>query len=223
MNETILLVEDNEKILRGNENMLRLERYEVMTALSLSEAQTRLSEKRPDVIVLDIMLPDGSGLDFLSHLRKRSNIPVLLLTGLGTNNDITKGLRAGGDDYLVKPYDFDVLLARIEALLRRASQAVKTVSKGSLILDIVSNRAYLRNEDLVLSQKEFAVLLLLSENTGNGVSAEHIYESVWKQTYTTDNTSLKNVISRLRKKLEGYYAISNDRLDNVYVLERLPQ
>lgn len=223
MNEFILLVEDNEKILRGNEHMLRLEGYDVMTALSLSEAKKCLAEKRPDVIVLDIMLPDGSGLDFLSELRQRSNIPVLLLTGLGTNKDITKGLRAGGDDYITKPYDFDVFLARLEALIRRASQTVKVVSKGSLTLDIISNRAYLRDEDLILSQKEFAVLLLLSENIGKGINVEHIYESVWKQPYTTDNTSLKNVISRLRKKLEDYYSISNDRFENVYVLERLPQ
>ena len=192
-----------------------------MAALTLKDARERMVEATPAAIVLDIMLPDGSGLDFMRELRQESNIPVLLLTGLTASEDIIQGLSAGGDDYLTKPYDFNVLLARIAALLRRANQPVKVVSKGSLSLDIISNRAYLHGNDLGLSPKEFAVLLLLSENTGRNVSAKYIYESVWKQPYTDENTSLKNIVSRLRGKLGEHYEISNDRLEDIYILQRL--
>lgn len=221
MSGLILLVEDNEQVLDGNERMLKRRGYDVMAALTLKDARERMVEATPAAIVLDIMLPDGSGLDFMRELRQESNIPVLLLTGLTASEDIIQGLSAGGDDYLTKPYDFNVLLARIAALLRRANQPVKVVSKGSLSLDIISNRAYLHGNDLGLSPKEFAVLLLLSENTGRNVSAKYIYESVWKQPYTDENTSLKNIVSRLRGKLGEHYEISNDRLEDIYILQRL--
>jgi len=110
------------------------------------------------------MLPDGSGLEFLSELRRaphdKSNVPILLLTGLATPDDVVRGLSGGGDDYLAKPYDFGVLLARIESLLRRAGQIPKTLVKGALKLDIITNRAFLDGSDMLLSPKEFALLLL---------------------------------------------------------------
>jgi DNA-binding response OmpR family regulator len=221
MNECILLIEDNEQILYGNARMLKRRGYDVMMALTLREAREKIAKTKPDAAVLDIMLPDGSGLDFMRELRRHSNVPVLLLTGLTTSKDIIRGLTEGGDDYITKPYDFGVLLARLEALLRRANQPIKVVSKGSLSFDIISNRAYLHGDDLRLSPKEFAVLLLLSENTGRDISAKYIYESVWKQPYTDENTSLKNIVSRLRGKLGEHYEISNDRLEDVYSLQRL--
>lgn len=116
----ILLVEDNEQIMGGNERMLKRRGYEVITSLTLSQARSAIKKQMPDLIVLDIMLPDGSGLDFMTDLRLHSKVPVLLLTGLATTEDIVNGLSRGGDDYLAKPYDFGVLMARVDALLRRA-------------------------------------------------------------------------------------------------------
>ncbi|MDR0948595.1 MAG: response regulator transcription factor [Lachnospiraceae bacterium] len=221
MNELILLVEDNVNILRGNERMLRLEGYDVMCALQLSQAKACMDERTPDVIVLDIMLPDGSGLDFLRQLRQYSEIPVLLLTGLSTNQDIVSGLLAGGDDYLIKPYDFDVLLARLKVILRWANRATKVVSWDGLKMEILAGRAYLHEEDLLLSPKEFAVLLLLAENMGKPISARHICENVWKREYSKSDTSMKTIISRLRSKIESDYTIVNDRIEDTYIMERL--
>jgi DNA-binding response OmpR family regulator len=221
LNDLILLVEDNEKILRGNERMLKLEGYDVMCALQLSQAKTCMAERTPDIIVLDIMLPDGSGLDFLRQLRQSSDIPVLLLTGLSTNPDIVNGLKAGGDDYLIKPYDFDILLARLQSLLRRTKRTIKTFSLNDLKLDILASRAYLHEEDLCLTPKEFAVLLILAENMGEAVSAKQICENVWKRAYTKSDTALKTVISRIRTKIGSAYNISNDRVEDVYMMERV--
>jgi DNA-binding response OmpR family regulator len=199
--------------------MLRRRGYETMTAMTLREARERVSATSPDAIVLDIMLPDGSGLAFMRELRKTSNIPILLLTGLTTPSDIVRGLDEGGDDYLTKPYDFSVLLAHIEALLRRAERIPKRLSKGALTLDIRANRAFIRDEDMQLTQKEFAVLLLLTENEGRILVTDYVYETVWKQPVTTETGgAVKTVISRLRRKLGEEFIIENDRETDGYRL-----
>ena len=174
MSSVILLGEDNEQILCGNERMLKRRGYVVAAALTLAEAKTRIEERMPDAIVLDIMLPDGSGLDFMRELRRGSNVPILLLTGLTTPEDVVRGLSDGGDDYLAKPYDFGILLARIEALLRRAGQVPNTLTKGALRLDIIAGRAFIDGDDLLLSPKEFALLLLMVQNEGRLLSTGHL-------------------------------------------------
>lgn len=209
MSGLILLVEDNEQILRGNERMLKRRGYHVLTAMTLGEAWERLSASASggkhsvDAIVLDIMLPDGSGLDFMRELRLKSNIPILLLTGLTTPEDVVRGLSDGGDDYLTKPYDFAVLLARVKALLRRAGRLPDVMTKGALKLDIVSGQALLNDCDLLLTQKDFALLLIFIQNEDKVMSAEYLYEKVWKSPLGDDTQALKSAISRLRKKLTG--------------------
>lgn len=223
MKALILLIEDNAQILRGNERMLQRRGYETMTAMTLSEARERMDERTPSVIVLDIMLPDGSGLDFMRDLRKTSNIPILLLTGLTTPQDIVRGLDDGGDDYLTKPYDFSVLLAHIEALLRRAAHIPDKLVKGSLTLDIRANRAILGSTDLLLTQKEFVVLLFLAENEGRILSTNRIYETVWKQIPDAHTGSaVKTIMSRLRRKLGEEFILENDRETDGYILTRMP-
>ena len=207
-------------LLSGNERMLKWSGYDVMTALTLAGARERMAEVVPDAIVLDIMLPDGSGLDFMRELRQKTNIPILLLTGLKTPEDIVRGLSEGGDDYLIKPYDFEVLLARIEALLRRASIVPNILHKGSLKLNIVSGRAFCGNDDMLLAKKEFALFLLFAQNEGKTVSAEYLYEKVWGQDIAGDENALRIVISRLRKKLAGSgHMITMERGEG-YVFER---
>jgi len=226
MSALILLVEDNEQILRGNERMLKRRGYDTMIAMTLEEARERLKARRPDAIVLDIMLPDGSGLSFMRELRQTSDIPILLLTGLTTPEDIVRGLESGGDDYLTKPYDFEVLLARIEALLRRAARIPKRLEKGELTLDIRSNRAFLRGTDILLSPKEFAVLLLLAENLGQALTTDLIYEAAWRQNAGTGtgadaSGAVKTVVSRLRRKLGGGFILDNERESDTYTLKHL--
>lgn len=199
----ILLVEDNEQIMQGNERMLKRRGYEVITALTLAEARSAIQAQMPDLCVLDIMLPDGSGLDFMAELRKYSQTPILLLTGLTTPEDIVRGLTAGGDDYLPKPYDFGVLLARVEALLRRAQQVPECIHKGRLRLDVTADVATLDGADLLLSQKEFSLLLILVQNEERYISAEYLYEKVWKQAMTGNSNTLKTTINRLREKIKS--------------------
>jgi len=236
---TILLVEDNEQILLGNERMLKRRGYTVATALTLAEARTRIEEQMPDAIVLNIMLPDGSGLDFLRELRNEngewkmkksqlsilnsplSNIPILLLTGLTTPEDVIRGLSEGGDDYLAKPYDFGVLLARIEALLRRAGQFPKTLTKGALRLDIIASRAFLGGSDMLLSPKEFALLLLMVQNEGSPLSAASLYEAIWKLPLAPDTGVIRTAVSRLRQKLGSGFSIENDKQERAYVFNRI--
>ena len=200
----ILLVEDDKDIQEVNKKMLeRRGGYDVCLAMNLAEAREMIPEFNPDIILLDVMLPDGNGLDFLKELRQDKDIPVLLLTALFESDDVVRGLRAGGDDYLAKPYENKVLLARIESLIRRMERMPETLTKGSLVLDLYSNRAFSNGEDLLLTEREFALLRLLAQNEGRTVGAEYIYEKVWGLAMNDDNRTLKRHISAIRSKLEA--------------------
>jgi DNA-binding response OmpR family regulator len=149
----ILMVEDDPQIQAVNRNMLTRRGYDVLCAMNLAEARGLLENDPPDAVVLDIMLPDGSGLDFLRELRKNGDdTPVLLLTALSKDSDVVRGLESGGDDYLPKPYNYDVLAARVDALMRRRGMAVpvRSIEKGGLTLDLIAGRAFVNGEDLLL-------------------------------------------------------------------------
>ncbi|MDO4562903.1 MAG: response regulator transcription factor [Clostridia bacterium] len=201
----ILLIEDNEKILQGNKRMLEWGNYTVSEATTLFEAREIIKSVNPDVIVLDIMLPDGSGLDFVRELRnsRKADIPVLLLTGLTTQKDILRGLKSGGDDYLTKPYDFSILLARIEALMRRSQRVPQRITKGKLSLEVATSVAAFDGVDLLLTKKEFALLLVFVQNAERFIEAEYLYERVWNRPMANDANALKSAIKRLRAKLTG--------------------
>lgn len=197
----VLLVEDNKQIAEGNKFFLAREGYEVLIAGTLLEARILLEKHTPHVLVLDILLPDGSGLDFLKELRLHSDIPVLLLTSLATSEDMVRGLAQGGDDYLPKPYDMQVFLARVAALLRRAKTMPEKLQKGPLQLDLLAQAAYLYGEDLLLSPKQFTLLLLLLRHEGEILSSQYLYETVWKQPMGKDQNALYKQLSRIKQKL----------------------
>jgi DNA-binding response OmpR family regulator len=201
----ILLVEDNSQIISANKRMLERAGYKALSALTLSSARVLMEERRPDLIILDILMPDGNGLDFVYELREGDNsgIPVLMLTGLTAKQDVVRGLKAGGDDYLTKPYDFPELLARVEALLRRAERVPQTVEKGRLSLDVAACIASLDGTDLLLTKKEFALLLLFVQNEERFMSGDSLYEKVWRRPMGDDNEAVKSSIKRLRAKISG--------------------
>jgi len=201
----ILLVEDNQEIMHGNRRLFELEGYDAACALTLAEARASINERRPDAIVLDIMLPDGSGLDFMRELRESAHagIPILLLTGLTAKEDILRGLKSGGDDYLTKPYDFDELLARVEALLRRAARVPEVITRDRLSLDVTAGMANLDGMDLLLTQKEFALLLIFVQNEGRHIGGEYLYEKVWKRPLSGDSQAVRKTVSNLRAKIGG--------------------
>jgi len=199
--KTILLVEDNPKVMRNNTTLLKSRGARVMTAGNLNEARLKLSEQLPDLVVLDIMLPDGSGLDFLRELRRQSTLPVLLLTAKGKSEDVVTGLSLGADDYIAKPYDLNEFAARIDALIRRAGMLKESVNIGSLRFDLLSNQAFLDGKDLLLTQKEFALLLLLAQNERKTLSAEYLYEKVWGRPMNGNTSALRAHVSCLKKKI----------------------
>jgi DNA-binding response OmpR family regulator len=203
----ILLVEDNIDIQELNQRFLIRRGYTVQLAYTLAEAGRAITENKPDAIVLDIMLPDGSGLDFLNELKQQgTNIPVLMLTALSGSRDEVRALEKGGDDYLSKPYDNSVLAARLEALIRRAERVPEVITKGALRLETYSRQALLNGENLNLTTKEFDIVLLLAQNEDCLMSTESIYERVWGQPLGEDNNAIRTVLSRLRTKIEdsGY-------------------
>lgn len=203
---TILLVEDNPHILRTNRRILEREGYTVLCAGTLQAARKHLAEKQPDALVLDIRLPDGSGLDFCTEVRAMTPAPVLFLTALDEKSSVIEGLVAGGSDYITKPYDVDVFLARIKAQLRliKMNQTPsRELSYGPVRLDLIAQRAYLHEKDLLLTQKEYALLLLLMRSEGQTLSAETLYEEVWHLPMAGENRSLKKHLSGVRKKLEN--------------------
>jgi DNA-binding response OmpR family regulator len=201
---TILIVEDDRDILSANRAALELEGYDVLTADTLSRGRSVAEELSPDLIILDILLPDGNGLSYCEELRGKSDIRILFLSALKTREDVLAGLRAGGDDYISKPYDMDELLLRVEALLRRGrlvGQGEPPLGLGGLEMDFVSHRALLCGRDILLKPKEFALLAVLAREPGKTLSAAELYKKVWSMDMAGDARTVKEHISRIRSKL----------------------
>lgn len=206
---TILLVEDDKNIQRTNRRILQREGFTVLCAGTLNETKAILQEYKPDALVLDILLPDGNGLDFCEKIRPHTPVPVLFLTALDEKNEIIKGLVSGGNDYITKPYDVDEFVARVSAQLRLArmnrlaSEQANNVTRGPLMLDTIALKAYLDGEDMLLSAREFSVLLFLLKNEGRILSAEEIYEGAWDRPMAGNAGAIWTCISRLKSKLEA--------------------
>jgi DNA-binding response OmpR family regulator len=204
----ILLVEDNKHLNEINRRNLQSAGYEVLTALNLAQAREHLRRRGPDVILLDVFLPDGSGMEFCREIRERTSAHILFLTSLDEHSEKIKGLDMGGDDYITKPYKLDELLSRVGAAIRRrgmrgADPAAETAALGALSLNIVLKRAYLGGDDMALAPKEFELLYLFMKNEGKTLSADEIYKAVWVQPGIGDANALRVAVSRLRKKLEA--------------------
>jgi len=208
----ILLVEDNHKILDANRRIFEEDGYTVLTADTLQKARNHLKTDEPEVIVLDIMLPDGNGFDFLVELREICAAPVLFLTAKDEREDKLKGLHTGGNDYITKPYDIDELRERVANFLRLARRPPPRVKLGLLELDVAVSMAFVHGKDLALSPKEFALLRLFAQNEGVTMSAEYLYEKVWKTEMVDDTQAVRSSVSRLRAKLAGSgFAITSQR------------
>lgn len=199
---TILLVEDNPHIMKINCTSLMMEGYHILKAETALECMQVLSENDVDLIILDVMLPDGSGVSLCTQIKQEFEIPILFLSALGENEDIIAALRAGGDDYLTKPYDINVLIARAEARLRSVHKEKRFLRFGPLRFDTAARRCEQDGRELPLSQKEFSILLQLARSNGRAVSKESLYDSVWGSPLLDDSTALYTAVSRLNAKLE---------------------
>jgi len=212
---SILLIEDNKIILDTNKEFLDSEGYGVHTAETLSDGFHILQKERIDLIILDIMLPDGSGVDFCAEIRKQYDIPVLYLTCLEEEAALVAALKAGGDEYMTKPYSLDALSARIAALLRRvrmdrSSPADFTV--GPLTVDCGKRVMYLNGADMLLKPKEYDLLLILVRGMGQRFTSDELYGLVWAGK-ATDTRTVAVHISMLRKKLgeSPFYILTEQR------------
>ena len=198
----ILLIEDEADILIRNKNHLKQEGYAVDCAASLAEARLLLNRAPPDLVLLDVMLPDGSGYDFCAEIRAVTAAPVIYLTCLDKNEEIVRGLHSGADDYITKPFDLTVLSARIIAQLRRAGQqGAGRIVIPPLTIDLQKGIAVLAGEVIVLPQKELQILTFFASHPGREFTAEQIYEAVWGDCPEAMGNTVKTRISSLRKKL----------------------
>lgn len=220
-NGYLLLVEDEPIVQAKNKSLLERRGYCLRQAYTLTEAGAMIAKEPPLAIVLDVGLPDGNGIDFLRNLRKTSTIPVLMLSAMGTSQDVILGLETGCDDYLSKPYELPIFIARIEALLRRAlANSFRNIKLGRLKLDVALGAAFIDDEDIMLSKKEYSLLKQFAQAPEKALGAAFLYEKVWGQNIAGDNSALKNAIYKLRKKLEkAGYTITFERGEG-YMLER---
>lgn len=200
---SILLVEDDPDVMRANRIALELEGYTVLEAGTLAKGREIVQRENPDLIVLDILLPDGNGLEYCRELRGENGVRILLLSALDTKADAIAGLRAGGDDYIAKPYLTDELLTRVETLLRRRLGGTDEppLRIGALEIRFTSHRARLDGKDLILRPMEYALLEYLARRMDRYVTAEELYEKLWDMDGLGDTDTVTVHISKLRKKL----------------------
>ena len=203
---TVLLVEDEESITTPLAEALQREGFDTAVAGTAQEALEAADRIRPDLVLLDVMLPDGSGFDVLRELRSRARFPVIMLTARGEEADRVAGLELGADDYVVKPFSARELVARVRAVLRRAAEAGEKRSSGAtrigdLELDPARRSAFVDGSELELSRKEFDLLRLLIENAGAVVTRERLIDEVWDTNWFGSTKTLDVHISGLRRKL----------------------
>jgi two-component system, OmpR family, response regulator RegX3 len=204
---TILLVEDEESITTPLVEALRREGFDTAVSGTAGESLALADRVKPDLVLLDVMLPDGSGFDVCRELRARSRVPIIMLTARGEEADRVAGLELGADDYVVKPFSARELVARVRAVLRRAAEAgerrVEGATKiGDVSIDPGRRSVSFRGEELELSRKEFDLLRLLIENAGSVMTRERLIDEVWDTNWFGSTKTLDVHVSGLRKKLE---------------------
>ena len=206
----LLIVEDEPNLLSILRKGLAERNNEVSVALDGTTALEMLQDYTFDVVVLDVMLPDVNGIEICRRLRASKNfVPVLLLTALGTSENIVTGLNAGADDYLVKPFKFGELEARLNALYRRAHQDVEkidTITISDLEINGRAKTVKREGESIVLTAKEFKLLYYLAKNKGNIVSRDQILDNVWDINFDMNTNVVDVYITYLRKKIDKPFA-----------------
>ena len=203
---TVLLVEDEESITAPLAEALSREGFDPVVAGTAAEALELAESHSPHLVLLDLMLPDGSGLDVCRELRSRSSVPIIMLTARGEETDRVVGLEVGADDYVVKPFSARELIARVRAVLRRtaaapAASAEEVAELGDVRIDRARRTASVAGEPLELSRKEFDLLRLLIDNAGTVVTRERLIDEVWDTNWFGSTKTLDVHVSALRKKL----------------------
>jgi two-component system, OmpR family, response regulator MprA len=225
MKERILIIEDDEAILKLLRRGLAYEGYQVDTAVEGQAGLNMARDEHPDVIILDWMLPGMDGLEVCRRLRSGGNVPILMLTAKDTIQDRVQGLDAGADDYLVKPFELDELLARLRALLRRTQpERVQVLSFADLTLDTGTRQAIRKGRMISLTAKEYDLLELFLRHPRQVLTREMIFDRVWGYDFGGESNVLDVYIRYLRQKLEieGEMRLLHTIRGVGYVLREMP-
>ena len=215
--ELIMIVEDDRQIQDFIAYSLMTAGFGVLTAGGVEEAMRKMRSKKPDIMVLDLGLPDGDGLDLIRRVRKFSDIPIIVVSARDKEEDKIEALDRGAEDYITKPFRPLVLGAKVKALIRRNKNLVldnsDTLECGPFSYDTTTMRFYKNGEELILSSKESALLLLFMKHPQQVFTKDMIYEHVWGNTVAVDDNAIMVYINRLRGKIE------DDRQNPAYILK----
>jgi len=201
----VLVVDDELQIVRGLRVILRNAGYEVSTATTKAEALAAVSVRPPDALVLDLVLPDGSGVEVCEEVRRWSGLPIVVLSAVGDEREKVRALDVGADDYITKPFGTEELLARLRAVLRRSADldGEPTIQAGDLEVDLAGRGVRRGGEDLHLTPIEFDLLAALARHQGKLVTHRQLLQEVWGPEYVSETHYLRVHVAHIRAKLEA--------------------
>ena len=206
----VLVIDDEEEIRRALKSILTLRKFDVALAADGSQGLDAAIDRAPDVVILDLSLPDMDGLDVCRELRNWLKSPILVLSVRGEDSDKITALDLGADDYLTKPFSAGEMLARIRALLRRAGHGEPEsplIVAGEISIDVATRTVAVRGQEVVLTRTEFDILRFLAEHVDTIVTSSMLLQTVWGPWYVGDTQTLRAHISHLRKKIESNPAL----------------
>jgi two-component system KDP operon response regulator KdpE len=200
----VLVVEDERHIVRALKIILRNEGYAVEPAETKADALASLAAHPPDAVVLDLVLPDGQGVEIVEDVRRWSRLPIVVLSAVGDEREKVRALDAGADDYITKPFGTDELLARLRAVLRRSSEAGGSprLELGDLTIDLADRRVTRRDEEVHLTPIEFDLVRVLAQHHGRLVTHRQLLQEVWGPEYGEETHYLRVHVAHIRAKLE---------------------
>ena len=214
----ILVVDDDIRMLRMMKRMLELESFQTITANNGEVALRVFEKENPDLVLLDIMMPDMNGYTVCQHIREFSEVPIIMVTAMGDDKQKVEGLDTGADDYVTKPFSASELAARVRAILRRTGSQERQSNSlfrfKDLVIDYASNRVSMQDQELILTSTEYRLLSYISQNAGRVVTPDQLLNKVWGEAYLGAPHLLQVNIARLRKKL------SDDARNPTYILTR---
>lgn len=207
MAEKILVIDDDENTLWLVSTLLQHNGFQAVTTSMPADGLKIAQDQKPDMVLLDVMMPDMDGWEVCRRLREFSEVPVMFITAKSGIKDVVRGLEIGGDDYIVKPFDNRELVARVKAHLRRQSSDHKTTDElvfnnGELRINFLTREVFVRNQLVELTPKEFSLLSLLARNAGRVLTRSELIAQAWGPEYGDATESLKLYVHYLRKKIE---------------------
>ena len=209
--DRVLIVEDDKNIRKFIQTILEANDYDVIVTETGKEAYSLITSRCPDVVILDLGLPDMDGMKILKEVRAWSNMPIIVISARSEDSDKIEALDAGADDYITKPFSVEELLARIRVTQRRLAviqtgeiQKTAVFINGELKIDYTAGCTYMRGEELHLTPIEYKLLCLLSRNVGKVLTHTYITQQIWGRSSENDVASLRVFMATLRKKLEPY-------------------